>query len=165
MKKIFVVVLLFTTSLCYAQFKEELKKPVNILNGIVNNSPSSFILGFIDPNNLQIRHSVDMSFMASGKNSIALGVYTGSLSYKFNEKFNLRLDASIINSPYNSLGKEFTNRINGLYLSRAQLNYKPSDNFFISIEYRQIPAGYYTPYYNNSPFYMLGIDEGISFDK
>jgi len=40
----------------------------------------------------------------------------------------------------------FTNSINGIYLSRAQLNYKLSENSNITLQFRSGPGAYYDPY-------------------
>jgi hypothetical protein len=63
-----------------------------------------------------------------------------------------------VNSPFNSFSKEFSNQLNGLYLSRAQINYKPSENTSIILQFRSIPGGYYSPYYNDyNPFYRSSL--------
>ena len=77
---------------------------------------------------------------------MALGVYTNSMAYKFNDRLNLETDISIVNSPYNSFGQDFSKQINGVYLSRVQMTYKPTDNMNIILQYRQIPGGLYSPY-------------------
>jgi hypothetical protein len=84
MKNILYILLLLST-ISFAQFKSDLDKPVDIKGGIVNNSPSSFLLGFINPQNFQMNHSVSMSYSSFGGEGMALGVYTNNMSYKFSE--------------------------------------------------------------------------------
>lgn len=163
MKKVFIIFLIAFTA-ANAQFKSEGNKPVDIKSKLVNNNPSSFLLSFINPQNFSMRHSFSLSYSAFGGNGIALGIYTNRLAYKFSDNLNIEVDASVINSPYSTFGKEFSDRINGIYLTRAQLNYKPSEDFQISIQYRNSPFGYYGypgysryPYYN--PFYNDFYDE------
>ncbi len=87
---------------------------------------------------------------------MALGVYTNSMAYKFSDVLKLETDISIVNSPYNTFGNDFSKQINGVYLSRAQLTYKPSDKMNIFIQYQNIPAGMYPygyGYGGYSPFY------------
>ncbi|MDZ7260836.1 MAG: hypothetical protein ONB05_01770, partial [candidate division KSB1 bacterium] len=37
----------------------------------------------------------------------------------------------------------------GLFFSGAELSYKPSDKFFIKLQYHSLPYGVYDPYYRN----------------
>jgi hypothetical protein len=148
MKKIFLFVLLIPC-LLFAQFKSENDKKINVLSGITNYNPSSFFSGFINPDNFSMKHSVSMSYTSFAGQGIAMGVYTNNMAYKISDKVNVEADISIVNSPYSSLGNKFSKEINGIYLSRAQFNYQPSENFFITLQYNTLP-------YYNSPFSNFG---------
>jgi len=87
-----------------------------------------------------------MSFSSMGSNSLALGVYTNSMFYKVADNLNIEVDASLVHSPYSSFGKDHQNMINGIYLSRAQINYQPWENFNVIMQYRTLPDGYSSPY-------------------
>lgn len=159
MKK-YLLLFFIISNLVFTQFKEELNKPVNIRNGIVSNNTSSFLLGFLNSPDFRMNHSFSLSYSAFGNNGIALGVYTNSMAYKFSDKLNVEVDASIINSPYSSFGNNFTDQINGIYLSRAEINYKPTSNLFLSIQFRNAPYGYYSrDYFGFSPFYRPSLFE------
>ncbi|MBU2491138.1 MAG: hypothetical protein KJ571_00835 [Bacteroidetes bacterium] len=158
MKK-FIILFVITANLGFAQYKSDLEKPVDIKAGITNYNPSSLFLGFINLDNLEMHHSLSMSYGASANYGIALSTYTNSLFYKFSDNLNLEIDASIVNTPYNTLGDSFTNSINGIYLSRAQLNYKPSENTNIVLQFRSGPGSYYNPYN-----YYSGINRYSFFD-
>jgi hypothetical protein len=160
MKNLIILIIFFTASISYGQFREELNKPKDVKSGIINNNPSSFLLGFINPANFTMNHSFSMSYSSFGSNGIALGVYTNSIGYKFNDKLNIQIDASIVNSPYSTFGSDYSQQINGIYLSRAQLNYKPSENTSITIQYRQLPYNYN---YRYSPFWGSGFLGGQFF--
>lgn len=155
MKKILFIVLLIGNSMVFSQFKDQKVLP-DIRGSITNNSPSQNIFGFFNPNNFFMKHSVSLSYATSGGDAISLGVYTNSMMYKFSDKLNIQIDASLVNSPYSSFGKSFSNQINGIYLSKAELNYQPSDNFKMSVRFSQFPGNYYNRYgyYNGfSSFY------------
>ena len=152
MKKL-IILFIFAANIMFAQFKSDGDKPVDIKAGITNYNPSSLFLGFINLNNLEMHHSLSMSYSASSNYGMALSTYTNRLSYKFSDNLKLELDASIVNTPYNTLGDSFTNSINGIYLSRAQLNYKPSENTNIVLQFRSGPGAYYNPYGYYSGFY------------
>jgi hypothetical protein len=164
MKKLFLLSFLLICSAVSAQFKAESDNRPDIRSGIVKNNSFGSLLGFINPDNFSMRHSFGLSYTAfGGYGGAALGVYTNSLSYKFNDQLKLETDISIVNSPYNSFGKDFSKQINGIYLNRAQLTFKPSDNMNIFIQYRNIPAGFspygfsgYSPFYRDSYFNEWG---------
>jgi len=163
-KYILLASLLFTISI-NAQFKDQLDKPVDIKSGIVKDNTTS-LFGFINPENFKMHHAFDISFQTFGGGNLALTTYTNSMFYKINEQLNIQADVSLVNSPYNTFGKEFSSYINGLYLSRAQINYKPSENTSIIFEYRNLPNGYYSPYWNGySPFYRNYFIENSAFEK
>ena len=55
---------------------------------------------------------------------MAMDVYTNNMSYKFTDNLNVQLDASVVNTPYSTLGKQFNNSVNGLYINNAAINYQ-----------------------------------------
>lgn len=161
MRKIITIILfLGLASVTEAQFKEELNNKQSVRDGFLSRDLSSNIFGFIDPSNFSMNHTFSMSYSAFAGQGVAMGVYTNSMRYDFNSNLNVEVDASIVNSPYNTLGDGFTNSINGLYLSRAAINYKPTENTAISVQFRQGPGAYYNSYYY-SPYYFMS----PSFDR
>ena len=157
MKKILLILLATAFSVNYAQFKEQLEKPIDYKSGILNGNESS-IFGFFNPANFSMHHTFDLSYQSFGGGGLALGVYTNSMFYKISDQLNVQADISLVNSPYNSFSKDFAKQINGFYLSRAQINFKPSENTSIILQYRNVPMSYYSPYnygygFGYSPFY------------
>ena len=152
MKKYIVLACFFVLGvLVNAQYKDEADNSKYIRDGFLAPAPSTNILGFINPDNFSMDQSISMSYSAFSGQGVAMGVYTNRMTYAFNNRFNVELDASIVNSPYNTLGENFTNNLNGIYLSKAALNYKPTDNTYISVQFRQMPGSYY---YSGRPYYM-----------
>lgn len=143
MLKRIVISLILVSSFAFGQFKEELNKKINVHDNLFNNSPSNFIIDFLNSDNFKMNHTMSMSYGMSGSNGMALGVYTNSMFFKFSDALTLNVDASIVNTPYNTYGDSFTKSVNGIYLSSARLNYKISEKTNITFEYRQIPAGMY----------------------
>jgi hypothetical protein len=144
--KDFFIIFLFFAIIAKAQYRDELNSSVDAKSGILNNSSSGSLLNFINLDNFSMHHSFEMSYSAFGGGGMALGVYTNSMAFKFNDQLELETDLSLVNSPYNSFGKDFSKNINGVYLSRAQLTFKPLDNMSVIVQYRQIPGGYYSPF-------------------
>lgn len=139
MKKVLFAVLLLATVVLQAQFRNSPAERRTPGEGIVN-SNSNLLFGFIDPAKFSMSHSYSLSYGMGGGNALALGVYTNTMRYAFNDKLNLRVDANVVHSPYSTFGKNVTDQINGIYIGNAELNYKPTDNFFISLQYRNLPG-------------------------
>jgi len=148
MKKILFLIVFCFSSVAFSQLKDQIGEKPSIYEGITNHSAPSLILGFFNPNNFKMSHSYNLSYSSFSNNGLALGVYTNSMFYKFNDKLNVQVDASLMHSPYNTFGKEFSNQINGLYISKAALNYRPFKDFQINVQYRRLPFNYYNGYYN-----------------
>lgn len=164
MKKYILLIVLMLGVTLQAQFKDQLNKPVDIKSGILSGDTSS-LFGFLNSDNLKMHHTFDLSYQAFGGHGIALGVYTNSLMYKFSDQLNVQADLSLVNSPYNSFGKEFASQINGFYLSRAQINYKPTENTTIMLQYQNMPMNFYNPFYGYSPFYRGSYFDDNRFGK
>ena len=160
MKRI-ILILLVTTGVSFGQFREEYEKPKDIKGGIINDTPPSLMLGFFNPQNFSMNHSFSLSYSAFSGQGVSLGVYTNRMMYKFSEDFDIQVDASMVTSPYNTFGDNFTDQISGIYLSRAQVNYRPSENTSISLQFRQVPYGYSNNY--RSPFFRSNTFFGNSF--
>jgi hypothetical protein len=168
MKKLFVIIFVFAASAIFGQYRDS--SSPDIKSGILNRGGSSeteSIFGFFNPDNFSMHHTFDLSYSTfGGSNGMALGVYTNSLMYKISERLNFETDISVVNSPYNTFGKDFTKQLNGVYLSRALLNYKASDNMNIMIEFNHNPFGYYSSYYNGySPYLGSGFYNDYGFEK
>jgi len=153
LKKI-VYISLILSSISLSQFKDKDLAPV-VSNGITNYSTSGFFTNFFNPNNFRMNHSVSMSYSSFGGSGVILNSYTNSMAYRFRENLNVEVDASVVASPYSSLGKEHQNSINGIYLSRVQLNYSPIKDMYLTIQYLNLPPG---SYYNRSSYWGSSID-------
>ncbi|MEG8945750.1 hypothetical protein [Rosettibacter firmus] len=162
MKKLLFLMLIGVATL-NAQFKDQ-NNSVDIRNGVIKNYSSS-LFNFFKSENFKMNHTFDISYQTFGAaGSLALTTYTNSMFYRINDKLNIQADISLVNSPFNSFGKEFSNKINGLYLSRAQINYKPTENMSITFQYRNIPS-YYYPYNYYSNFYYRDMFERFNYDN
>jgi hypothetical protein len=153
MKKSFAIVALLTMicSISSAQFKSQVQQENQVnLNRFGDSSPLSFMFGWFNPEKFSMRHTFDMSFSTFGGQSLSLGSYTNSMRYDFADNLNARADVSFSFSPYNSLSQFNKNDFSKVYLSRAEVNYKPWENTYLSLSYRQLPYGsyYYSPFYS-----------------
>lgn len=149
MKKLSILFIIVLTTINFAQFKDSGFPEATVKDGIVNNNNSgSSLFGIFNSNNFQMNHSYSLSYASFGNQGLALGVYTNSMFFKVMDNMNIQADVSLVHSPYSSLGKNFQNSLNGIYLSKAAFNYKPFKDFQISIQYQRLPNNYYNPYYS-----------------
>ncbi|HAX48308.1 MAG TPA: hypothetical protein PK605_05945 [Ignavibacteria bacterium] len=154
------VILALVTGISFSQFKEIPGKTKSKLK-----SGNGLLLGFINPKNFSITHSFDMSVMSGGNTSVSLASYTATMNYKILKNMNLSADVTMQYSPYASIGsnnpainKDFQNSLNGINLSRVSLDYRPTKDMSISINYFNPKGSYYgyDNYYNNyyNPYWL-----------
>ncbi len=131
-----------------AQFKNDSEEQPKASEYLVRNAVPTNFLSWLNLNNLAMRHQFSLSYSSLGGRGISLASYTNSLFYRIADPLDVSVDISMLYSPYSSFGSDELNRV---YISNAELNYRPWDNFSIQLQYRQLPPGFYSPYYN--PFY------------
>lgn len=153
-----VVALFLFSSLAFGQFKAQGESRPNITESIIKSDDGGLLFGWFDPNRLTMRHSFSLSYQTFGGQGFSLGTYTNSLMYKFSDPLNLQVDVTAMHSPFNSLGKQFQNDLSGIFVSRAELNYRPSENMLFQIQYRQLPASYWWGNGYRSSNFFGGID-------
>lgn len=146
------VLLALVTSISFSQFKEIPNKTKTKLKSNGN----GLILGFINPKNFTLTHSINMSVQTGGNSSVSLASYTATLDYRILKNLNISADVTMQYSPYASIGsnnpainKDFQNSFNGISLSRVSLDYQPFKNTYISIDYYNNSNNLYNYYDNN----------------
>lgn len=156
MKKISILIIavFIASNLSYAQFKDSDDKNSNPYK-----KSNNLILGFINPMNFSMNHSFNASMITTSYGNVSLTSYINSMNYRISDRFNLSADVKFQYSPFASsrLGQSYSNslqnNLSGVFLSRASLNYKISDNSFINVEYRRFDeSDYYNNFYN--PFFQ-----------
>ncbi len=148
----FVALFLLGSASASAQFKAQVPEESRIGDGSTQSESSSWSpFSWFNPENFHMTQSFSMSYMTMGGQGLSLGTYTNSMMYQFSDKLDARADLSLSYSPFNSFntfGKK--NDFSSLYLSRAELNYRPWKNVIMQVQFRQLP---YSSYFYNSPFY------------
>ena len=143
----------------YSQYKQTGLSSEHVSDGIINhNQGGTALLGFLNSNNFEMHHSYDVSYSSFGSGSLALTTYTNSMYYQFSNKLNVEVDASVVYSPYSSFGKNFQNDLNGIYLSKAAVNYHPWKDVFITVQYNHLPVTYYSPFSGYRNGFINGSD-------
>jgi len=151
-----LVLALFTQGAMFSQFKSQTEQKAKVSESIVRQDGSGLFLGLFNPANFSMRHSYSFSYMLMSGRNLGVGMYTNSMFYKVSDPLNLRLDISVMHSPFGSYGKQLDKNFNKIFIDRAELNYRPSEKMFFQLQFRQVPFypywGLYSPYYYN-PFY------------
>ncbi|HTY37299.1 MAG TPA: hypothetical protein VMH23_09320 [Bacteroidota bacterium] len=146
MKKMTMSVVLLVVMLCFttasAQFKTSIEPKSTVSGSILKPDNDGFLFGLINPDNFSMHHSFSLSYQTFGGQGLSMGMYTNSMAYKFSDNLDVNADISLMASPYNTLGKQYQSSLSGLFLNRAELNYRPWKNTLFQIQYQQLPASY-----------------------
>jgi hypothetical protein len=157
-KNLFIICFLGFSLAAFGQFKDSGFHSDDIDQSLVNHDNSSSLFGFLNSNDFKMSQSYSLSYSTFGSGQgMALGVYTNNMMFKLANNLNIQLGASVVNSPYSTFGKDFQKSINGIYLTNAELNYKPFKDVSISVQYRQVPFYSYNPFmggfYGNDDYF------------
>jgi hypothetical protein len=149
--------ILLTVGVASGQLKPKADEKPSVTESILRNDDQGLLFGWFDPSRLTMHHSYSLSYSSFGGQALSLGVYTNSLFYQFSNPLSVQFDISLMHSPYNTFGDKFSKSLSGIFLSRAQLDYRPYDNLWFQIQFRQVPplywlgnSGFYTPSFFNS---------------
>jgi hypothetical protein len=143
-----------------AQFKNSVPSEQGVSSSIIRTPSASDWFGFFNPDNLFMRQSYSMSYSSFGGQGLALGRYTNSMMYKISPTLDAQLDVSLQHSPYSTLPRSLQNSFTGVFLDRAQINYRPAQNVLLQVSYRQLPWSYY---YGYSP--LNSMTSALDFDE
>lgn len=124
-----------------AQFKGQRAEGNTNVSEAVKRSSDGLMFGWLDLSRLSMRHSYSLSYSSFGGQGLSVGMYTNSLFYKFSDPLDVRFDVSLMHSPFGSFSKSAD--FGGIYLTRAELNYRPSDNTWFRLQFRQLPSMYW----------------------
>lgn len=157
MNKVFIlsIVSMVLCVAAFAQLKSKVDTGTPVSESLLKPGISDPWFGLLDFSKLSMRHSYSLSYTSVGGQGLSLGMYTNSLMYKFSEVLDVQTDISLTHSPYSSFGN--ANAFSGLYLTRAQLNYRPTENMWFQLQFRQVPPMYWLNSSRNQNFFY-GID-------
>ena len=108
-------------------------------------------LSLLDPNRFSMSHSYTMSFFSSGGKGRMVGLYMNTMKYQFSNPLSVTVNVGYMHQPF---AKENTRPITdaNAFLSGFELEYRPSKNFFLKIEYGATPS-LYNSYNRNRYWY------------
>jgi hypothetical protein len=147
-----------------AQFKARPETKPSSGSSLVRPDGGAWLQGWFDPSRFNMRQSYAISYSSMGGKGISIGEYTNSMMYQISAPLSVQFDVSLTHVPFSSYGDKFSQGLSGLRLSRAQIDYRPSENTLFQVQFRQIPAGAYLrgwPAYGTD----LGLDRPLDFDR
>ncbi len=150
MAAVIILIVALASMQADAQFRSDERGTPRVAGSMMQGGQGSSIFSFFNADNFNMNHSYSMSYMTMGGRSMSVGLFTSSLGYQFSESLDAQVDVSMMHQPHNTFNSNM-NHNPGVFISRAALNYEPSENFRMQFEFRQIPGGSYYGY--GSPFY------------
>ena len=87
--------------------------------------------------------------MSMGKQGVTQGLYLNTMSYQFSIPLTVSLQVGMAHNPFGGMGQNGTASIlqNGMFVSGAQLKYKPTENTTIQFDFRNTPYSHTYPGY------------------
>ena len=146
------MVLLVFSALAVCQFRSQQEASSSAGESLLRPDDGGLLFGWFDPSRLTVHNSYSLSYTTSGGKGYSLGDLTSSIAYQISNPLSVQFDVSLLHSPFNNIGGNFANDISGIYLTRAALNYQPSKNMLLQIQYQQLPAMYWLNNFDGMDF-------------
>jgi hypothetical protein len=108
----------------------------------LSTAPSGGGFSLLDPSRLKMSQSYSISYISGSGYSGSLGLYTNTVSYQIADPLMLRVGLGYLHQPLgflrNSGGRELLG--SDKFLPSVSLDYRPSDAFHLSVDYRTVPV-------------------------
>lgn len=164
--RLILLSLLLLPLVAQSQFRGEEPGMPSVREGVYRSSGSNNILGFFNPDNFEMRHSVSVQYGSFGDQGLGMSMYTNSLRYRISEPLSVRADIAMMFTPFGSLGSQMQQDLSGIFLRRASVDYRPTKDMHISLQYRNDPYSVFGPGYRSGlGGYTPGYGGGLFFDS
>ncbi len=122
------------------------------LNGISGDfadaAKSKFSL--FNPEKLKMRQSYSLWYSSSSRGSQSLAMYLNSIEYQISDPLKLQLNLGYLHRPGAVARSGVAALENGKLLPGISLSWKPSENFFLRLNYQQSPVYFNGLYYDDN---------------
>lgn len=142
-KIIIASTLLAVVSPTFCQFRTD--APHQNIRESITGGP--VIPSLLDAQNFQMNHSFSMSIMNMSGMSVGVGAYTNSFSLALTPKMSLNTQVSLVQPTMGGMQNQ------GNVFYGVGLNYKASENSFLSFQINNYPTYYQRP---NQHLYLIG---------
>jgi len=108
--------------------------------------PKGFLSYLIDPSKFSMSHSYSISYFSAGDQKFSQGLYLNTMNYRISDPLLMQVRVGYLHQPFGGPGlmKENGGKV---FVQRAMLQYKPSDNMWFRIDYQVMPYSMSYPYY------------------
>ncbi|TKJ39822.1 hypothetical protein CEE37_11130 [candidate division LCP-89 bacterium B3_LCP] len=110
--------------------------------------------GLLDPSRMTMSHSYSMSYLSSGGQGLAQGLFMETIGYRLSNPLTLILNLGYLHQPYSSFNQGDAWSGSGSFVGGAALTWKPAENMFLHFEVANYgrPSNYgYYPWWVTSP--------------
>lgn len=153
--KRFAIATLFSFSICASAWAQAPVSPIGqtsnsetSFSGAARvsdlvNAPSGMGWGLLDPSRFRMRQSYSVSYMSGSGSSGSVGLYMNNIEYQLFKPLTLHVGLGYLHQPFGSRGANSAGLSvdNGFFIPSAGLEYRPSDNFLLMVDFRQYPSG------------------------
>lgn len=150
----FVFLVLVFSINSYAQLKKDTGNPY--ISSILSTSNGDFLLGFLDPSKIHMRHSFSTSYTGFSGQGMMLSAYLNTIDFQLSENLLLQTNIGFMNSPYNTFGEDFYLNDTKLF-GGAKLKYRINEKSSVQLQFEYVPYSYYNP--------SLGLYRYNNFDE
>jgi len=150
MKKSIVLYCLILSLIVYAvAVAQSENKQSNVLNNSqLFKKPAGFLDSLIDPSKFSMSHSYSLSYFSWGGKSFSQGLYLNTMNYQLSEPLFMQVRIGYVHQPFGIMNQ--SNGMNGkVFVQRALIEYKPSKNMRLTIDYQVNPVFMVSPYYDH----------------
>jgi len=136
--------------LAFGQLQEQLK-PQSFSQLLTRPQGLIGLIG-LNPKRFSMQQSYSLSYTSLGGHDFSQGVYLNTMSYQLADPLQVSLQWGVMNQPLSGLGVPSLYQ-NGFFVSGASVEYKPSRNLSVGVQFNRNPAGYWYrgyPYYSGS---------------
>lgn len=106
-------------------------------------APSGMGWGLLDPSRFRMKQSYSLSYMSGAGGSGSVGMYVNNIEYQLFKPLTLKVGLGYMHQPFGSQGANSGGLAidNGFFIPSAGLEYRPSENFLLKVDFRQYPSG------------------------
>ncbi|MBN2029549.1 hypothetical protein JW824_04825 [bacterium] len=148
MKKMVIFLLLLSFIVPVLVRAQSEDRQSNILNNSqVFRKPAGFLDSLLDPSKFSMSHSYSLSYFSMGGNSFNQGLYLNTMNYQFSDPLFMQVRIGYVHQPFGMMDQ--SNGMNGkVFIQRAMIEYKPTENMKLTIDYQAHPNTMVLPFYN-----------------
>jgi len=93
----------------------------------------------LDPSRFRIHNSYSLSFLSGSGRSASVGMFMSTIEYQLSRPLSLRVGLGYLHQPLGFL-KNVNGPDQGRILPNVSLDYRPSDKFRFSVDFRTVPS-------------------------